>query len=131
MGVSLARLESQALRELSLILRQDAKNKKLSNVTVTEVKITNDLSFMTVYYTFYQGKEENYQKALDDCKGYLRSALARKLKARKMPELVFKRDTSLDYGNHISDLLVGIHEHDKEIKANQEALGIQVEEEEE
>ena len=130
MGISLARLESNALRELALILRQDAKNKHLSNVTVTEVRITNDLSYMTIYYTFYQGKEENYQKALEDCKGYLRSTLAKKLNARKMPELIFKRDTSLDYGNHISDLIVGIHEHDKEIKEKQEALGIKPEEEE-
>jgi ribosome-binding factor A len=129
MGISLARLESNALRELALILRQDAKNKHLSNVTVTEVRITNDLSYMTIYYTFYQGKEENYQKALEDCKGYLRSALAKKLNARKMPELIFKRDTSLDYGNHINDLIVGIHEHDKELKEKQEALGIKEEEE--
>ena len=129
MGISLARLESNALRELALILRQDAKNKHLSNVTVTEVRITNDLSYMTIYYTFYQGKEENYQKALEDCKGYLRSTLAKKLNARKMPELIFKRDTSLDYGNHINDLIVGIHEHDKELKEKQEALGIKDEEE--
>ena len=129
MGISLARLESNALRELALILRQDAKNKHLSNVTVTEVRITNDLSYMTIYYTVYQGKEENYQKALEDCKGYLRSTLAKKLNARKMPELIFKRDTSLDYGNHINDLIVGIHEHDKELKEKQEALGIKEEEE--
>ncbi|MDY5982183.1 MAG: 30S ribosome-binding factor RbfA [Anaeroplasma sp.] len=129
MGISLARLESNALRELALILRQDAKNKHLSNVTVTEVRITNDLSYMTIYYTFYQGKEENYQKALEDCKGYLRSTLAKKLNARKMPELIFKRDTSLDYGNHINDLIVGIHKHDKELKEKQEALGIKEEEE--
>ncbi len=129
MGISLARLESNALRELAIILRNDAKNKHLSNVTVTEVRITNDLSYMTVYYTFYQGKEENYQKALEDCKGYLRSALAKKLNARKMTELIFKRDTSLDYGNHINDLIVGIHEHDKEIKEHQASLGIKEEEE--
>ena len=120
MGVSLERLESLALRELSLILRNDAKNKKLSSITVTEVRITRDLSFMTVYYTFYTGKEETFQKALDDCKGYLRSELAKKLKARKMPDLIFKRDTSLDYGNHIDDILVGIHKKDKELKDKQE-----------
>ncbi|MBQ3253536.1 MAG: 30S ribosome-binding factor RbfA [Acholeplasmatales bacterium] len=109
MGLSLKRLESNALRELSIILRTDAKNKKLSSITVTEVRITNDLSFMTIYYTFYDGKEENYQKALEDCKGYLRSELAKKLKARKMPELIFKRDSSLDYGNHINELLASIN----------------------
>ena len=108
MGLSLKRLESNALRELAILMRTDAKNKKLSNITITEVRITNDLSFMTFYYTFYEGKEENYQKALEDCKGYLRSELAKKLKARKMPELIFKRDSSLDYGNRIEELLASI-----------------------
>ena len=112
MGFSLKRLESNALRELSIILRYHSKNPKLSNITITEVRITNDLSFMTVFYTFYEGKEENYQKALEECKGYLRTELAKKLKARKMPELVFKRDSSLDYGNHINELLASINKKD-------------------
>ena len=42
MGLSLKRLESNALRELAIILRTDAKNKKLSSITITEVRITND-----------------------------------------------------------------------------------------
>jgi len=113
MGLSLKRLESLALRELSMILRTDAKHKHLSNVTITEVRITNDLSFMTIYYTFYDGKVEDYEKSLNDCKGYLRSVLAKKLNARKMPELVFKHDEALEYGNHIDKLL-------SEIKKNEQ-----------
>ena len=113
MSLSIKRLESLALRELSLILRQDAKNQKLSNITVTEVRITNDLSFMTIFYTFYEGKVENYEKALHDCKGYLRSELAKKLKARKMPELIFKYDEALAYGNHIESILAEIHKNEK------------------
>ena len=113
MSLSIKRLESLALRELSLILRQDAKNQKLSNITVTEVRITNDLSFMTIFYTFYEGKVENYEKALSDCKGYLRSELAKKLKARKMPELIFKYDEALAYGNHIENILAEIHKNEK------------------
>ena len=108
MGLSVKRLESLALRELAILLRTDAKNQKLSNITVTEVRITNDLSFMTIYYTFYQGKVENYQAALENCKGYIRSELAKKLKARKMPELIFKHDEALEYGNHINELLASI-----------------------
>ena len=113
MSLSIKRLESLALRELSLILRQDAKNQKLSNITVTEVRITNDLSFMTIFYTFYEGKVENYEKSLNDCKGYLRSELAKKLKARKMPELIFKYDEALAYGNHIENILAEIHKNEK------------------
>lgn len=109
MGISLQRLESLALRELSLILHRDAKNNYLSHITVTEVRITNDLSYMTVYFTFYQGKVENYLEALNDCKGYLRSELAKKLKARKMPDLIFKYDEALEYGNHINDILSSLN----------------------
>jgi ribosome-binding factor A len=109
MGLSVKRLESLALRELAILLRTDAKNQKLSNITVTEVRITNDLSFMTIYYTFYQGKVENYQAALESCKGYIRSELAKKLKARKMPELIFKHDEALEYGNHINELLASLN----------------------
>lgn len=115
MGLSIQRLESLALRELSLILRKDVKNNYLSNITVTEVRITNDLSYMTIYYTFYQGKVENYEQALKDCKGYLRSELAKRLKSRKMPELIFKHDEALEYGNHINDIIAKLNiKHDEE-----------------
>lgn len=113
MGLSVKRLESLALRELSLILRRDAKNNYLSNITVTEIRITNDLSFMTIYYTFYSGKVENYEKALNDCKGYLRSELAKKLKARKMPELIFKHDEALEYGNRINAIISSLNKEEK------------------
>lgn len=68
---------------------------------------------MTIYYTFYQGKVENYQQALESCKGYLRSELAKKLKARKMPELIFKHDEALEYGNHINEILSNLNKEKK------------------
>ena len=115
MSISIQRLESLALRELALILRHDAKNKYLSNITVTEVRITNDLAYMTIYYTFYDGKVENYAAALNDCKGYLRSELARKLNPRKMPELIFKYDETLEYGNHINEIISKLNiKHEEE-----------------
>ena len=115
MSLSLKRMESTALRELSIILNREAKNELLKHITITEVRITNDLSYMTVYYTFYQGENADYIKVLDESNGYLRSALAKKLNARKMPELIFKLDESLAYGNHIDELLNEYHKkHDKE-----------------
>ena len=113
MGLSLKRLESLALRELSIILQRNAKNKVLNHVTVTEVRITNDLSYMTIFYTFYQGNQKNIEEALEESNAYLRAALAKKLNARKMPELIFKFDESLAYGNHIDDLLAEIKKEEK------------------
>ena len=66
---------------------------------------------------FYNPLRQNYAhvKALEESNGYLRSALAKKIKARKMPELIFKFDESLAYGNHIDELLNEYHKkHDKD-----------------
>lgn len=114
-GLSLKRLESNALRELALILNNDTKNNKLNNITITEVRITNDLSYMTIYYTcLIDSQKENAALALERSKGYLRSELAKKLKARKMPELIFKYDEALEYGNHINEVISKLNiKHDE------------------
>ena len=124
MGVSLKRLESLALRELSALLRRDDSNRGLSGVGVTEVRITNDLSYMTIYYTFYMGKKENYDALLQKNKGYIRHELAKKLKARKMPELIFKFDESLEYGNHINEVIHEMNERDQKIKEEAKEKGL-------
>ena len=112
MGISLKRLESLSLRELSIILSQDQKNQGLNKITVTEIRITNDLSFMTIFYSYYNSDAETISKLLEKNKGYLRMELAKRIKARKMPELIFKLDEALIYCNHIDDLLKSIHENE-------------------
>lgn len=115
MGIPLKRLESLAFRELAIILSTDVKNKHLSNVTITEVRITNDLSYMNIYYTcLIDDKREEAELALEESKGYLRSELAKKIKARKMPSLVFKYDDALAYGNKINSILSGLDIKDNE-----------------
>ena len=124
MGISLQRLESLSLRELSMILRRDDNNRGLSNIGVTEVRITNDLSYMTIYYTFYGGKKEHYEELLEKHKSYLRKELASKIKARKMPELIFKYDESLEYGNHINEVIHEMNERDQKIKEEAKEKGL-------
>lgn len=115
-GISLKRLESTSLRELAMLLQNDTKNRKLSNVTVTEVRITNDLSYMTIYYTCLIDKErESCAEALEHSKGYIRMELAKRIKARKMPELIFKYDEALEYGNHMNEVISKLNiKHDEE-----------------
>lgn len=104
--IKLGRLESLAQRELSLWLLGQSRDEALKRISVMEVRITNDLSFMTIFYTVF--KEENikkYEELLEKYKVEIRKHLASKIKARKMPELVFKYDESLAYGNHIDELI--------------------------
>lgn len=121
MGLTLKRLESNALRELSIILSRDTRNDLLHKVTITEVRITRDLSYATVFYTCLNDSEkEKTFAALEESKGYLRKSLAQKLTCRKMPELIFKYDEALAYGNHINEVLSKLNiPHDDEEKVEE------------
>ena len=105
-NLKLKRLESLAQRELSLWLLNQSKNDSLKEISVTEIRITNDLSYMYIYYTvFKQERLDFYQELLEEYKILIRKTLASKIKARKMPELIFKYDESLNNGNRIEEII--------------------------
>ena len=97
-------------RELSMILLTEAKNNLLKYVSVTKVVTTKDLSLETIWFVF-RGDEQEKQatiNALEQAKGFLRSELSKRLEVRKTPELRFKLDESLAYGERIDQILKGL-----------------------
>ena len=106
MAYRVERVEKIIERELASILF-DSSNNKLKFVSITKVALTSDLSLATVYYTVLgnEGEIESTKDDLEKSKGYLRSSLAKKLDLRKTPDLRFKYDESLAYGNRITQIL--------------------------
>ncbi len=105
------RLEASMHKELSLILRDEVKDPALRMCTVTDIKCSNDLSHAKIFVSFIN-HEKRGMEALERSKGFIRSKLASKLKIRKCPELHFEVDSSLEYGNHIEDLIRQLHKND-------------------
>ena len=105
MSIFIERLSKQYQKELSKILTQEAKMDHLNSVTITEVRITNDLSFANIYYICPDMVREQVKTNLEHSKGYLRGQLASRISSRKAPELIFKYDEALEYGNHINELI--------------------------
>ena len=101
----LDRLESSILRALTDIYRREVKDQSIGFITITEVRLTNDFSYLTIYYTILgaENKREAATKALERSKKFVRGRLAAHVKMRKSPELIFKYDASLDYGNKIEE----------------------------
>ena len=98
-------LQTQIQRALTDIYRRDVKDMSIGFLTITDVKLTNDFSYLTIYYTILgqDNKREAARKALERSKPFVRSRLASKVKMRKSPSIVFKYDESLDYGNKIEE----------------------------
>lgn len=115
MSITIDRLQSQILRELSLLLQRDIKNTKIGYVTITEVRLTNDESYAYVYYTVLGNSTriDVTQKALEQAEGYIKKEIAKKVKMRKIPSYIFKYDDSLERGRHIDNLLKEIKNDEK------------------
>ncbi len=99
-------LETNVQRALTTILRDEVKD-DLGFITITGVKITNELSFMYVYYTVFGDAEqiEKSKQALERAKGFIKNQIAHRVKMRKIPELIFKFDKSLETGKRVDDLI--------------------------
>lgn len=102
------RLEAYMSKELSIILRDEVKDPALKMCTIISVKCSNDLSHAKIFVSFIEHKKRGLE-ALERSKGFIRSQLARRLNIRKCPELHFEADTSLEYRNHIEELLKNLH----------------------
>lgn len=81
---------------------------RLDGVVITHVKLSSDLQLASVYFRIIDEehlKQETVLKGLDSCKGFLKKALSSKIKLRRVPDMKFYYDTSIEYGSHIESLL--------------------------
>lgn len=107
MGYRVQRVEKIIERELASIIFTEVHNELIKFVSITKVALNKDMSVAMVWYTVLgnDGEIEATKKALEQARGFLRSELAHRLDLRKTPELRFKYDESLAYGNHINEVI--------------------------
>lgn len=102
------RVASDMQRELCNILLLEAKDKDFKNVTITDVDVTNDLSFAKIYFTTLDNKDK-VEKDLNNASGFFRSELSKRLDIRHTPELRFIFDESIEYGQKIEKIIEELH----------------------
>lgn len=109
------RLSEEIKKIVSDLLLRELKDPRLSGfVSIAEVKAARDGSFATVYVTVLGNSPEGSasDKEKDDvieaftrAKGLIRKEIGSQLKLRHTPDLVFKIDTSEEYGRYIDKLI--------------------------
>ncbi len=101
------RLNEQIRRELSDILRNEVRDPRVGVMTVTGVETTPDLDYARVYLNVV-GDEAEKQEALEGLRSaasFARTELGKRLRVRRVPELHFELDRTLDYAMRIERLL--------------------------
>lgn len=99
----------------NLLLLGKLKDHAFTNmVSVSGVDVSGDSSYATVYVTALsfdpaKGIDDETKKQILDaftkCKGFIRSEIAKNIKLRYAPELVFKFDNSFEYGAKMDALI--------------------------
>ena len=105
--------QQKVSRELQRDLAEILRSKGMAAfggamVTVSEVRISPDLSIAKVYVSIFpSARQEEVMKILEENKRKLRGELGHLVakQLRIVPELDFYLDTTLDYAEHIEELL--------------------------
>lgn len=97
-------------REIGEILHREINDPRLRLASVTRVKVSKDLSHAVVGVSVL-GAEEERKEMMDGLKsasGFLRRRLWKTLKLKRIPELHFVADGSIEYAVHIAEILRGL-----------------------
>ncbi len=102
---------------LSKLLREikDTRVQK-GIVSVTRVKTTGDLRYSKVWVSCLEmDNEKEFLKGLKSASGWLRKQLGESLNLRYTPELIFEIDHSIEYGDHINQIIKTFTYNDDEV----------------
>ena len=109
------KISTELKRELSVLLR-DIKDPRIPLMTsVMKTEVTKDLKFAKIYVSVMGNSEEkkNALKGLKSASSFLRREISRRLNLRITPELNFVIDDSIEYGNHILEVIEKISKEEK------------------
>jgi ribosome-binding factor A len=105
----LARLNEQIRREVSEILRTAVRDPRVGLPTVTAVNVTADLWMARVFVRPDPTKSEvdlpGVLEALERAAPFIRRELGKALRARRVPELRFEPDVSMENASRIERIL--------------------------
>ena len=111
MSIKTERISDALIEEISYIVSNKVKNKDINFVTITDVKVSGDLSFAKVFFTVLDdSKKDSTLKALKEASGFIRHELRDRIEIRQIPELTFVYDESINEAKKIEDIIEKIHD---------------------
>ncbi len=112
MAHRIERVNNLIRQEISELLQRQIKDPRLSSfIAVTDVDTSPDLKYAKVFVSCISSQEKKKEilSALATASGFIRSELTRRLKLRRIPELNFYWDDSIEQGAHLLELIDRVH----------------------
>ena len=117
-GYKIGRITSDIKLALSELLREVKAPRVSKLLSIVKVDLSGDLSYATIYVSAIEGFEATVSsvKALKGAAGFLRRELGARLKLRKVPELRFVADDSINISANISKIIDSFKEENEDEK---------------
>ena len=115
------RVGEEMKKILATIIREDLRDPRIPLLTsVTDVKVTRDLSHANIYISVYGTQYEKKEcfDALKKGASFIRREVTGRMNLRISPELHFLRDDSIETGIKISGLIDEALKKDREKSSN-------------
>jgi ribosome-binding factor A len=102
--------------EVADIIQRKVKDPRIKGITVTGVRMTDDLKEATIFYceTFHKSDRSELNVAMASAAGFIRRELAERVHLRSIPKLSFVYDDSFDYSERIGWILNTLKSKDEQ-----------------
>lgn len=109
------RIAEEIRKVISNMLISGIKDPRITSmVSVTDVEVTNDLSYAYVYVSILGGDEESTLTGLKSAVNYVRREVSRNVKLRHTPQIIFKVDDSIKKGMYMDNLIKQVSAKDNQ-----------------
>lgn len=101
-------IQSEFKKVLSEIISTQIKDPRVSEMaSVTHVQITRDLKYAKAYISIFdtEKKKKSTIETLTHAEHYIKNEIGARMRMRRLPEITFLLDTSIEYSSKINDLL--------------------------
>ena len=115
MAHRIERVNTLIRKEISELIQRQLRDPRLDSfIAVTEVSTSSDLKHAKIFISSMSGKQDEQKilGVLNSAAGFLRTELARKVRLRRIPELSFTWDDSIEHGDHILRLIDEVSQQD-------------------
>jgi len=109
------RVSQQVKEELAVIFLNEIRDPRIGMVTVTDVRMSDDLSIAKVYLVAVGARALSPEalQGLAQAKGFIKRELSQRLKLRRLPDLLFFNDEVFVRGGRIEEIFANINDEEK------------------
>ncbi len=103
-----ARISDLLIKEISeMLVRGKIKDPRVSSVSITDVRVTDDMGYAKVFFTSFDEHSDTKEmlEGLRNATGYIRSALSRRLRIKRIPNIEFEYDSLVEKRARMDELI--------------------------